>query len=92
MLSTKIKIVGQLTPSNRIEFSLLLEDGQDLLTLIPISRIDIHGGPGLLPEVELRLAAAVIEFDLLATVGLEDIVRQLREIESKKHEQDQVKG
>lgn len=85
----KIKIVGELTPENRFKSAkLLLEDGQDLCSLLPIGGINFRWRPGELPEIELKIDPMVAEFDLLATVDVEDIVRQLHEIDSVKHKRE----
>jgi len=85
----KIKIVGEIRPeTHRMTGKLLLEDGRDLCSMLPVTDIHFRWQAGRLPEIEIKISPTIVEFDLLATVETEDLVRQLREIDSIKYKRE----
>jgi hypothetical protein len=65
-------------------FSIILPDGRDLLTIIPVKTIEFSHTVGEMPEMRLELDSIGVKHDLLCTLDVEDIVRQIRELEQEK--------
>ena len=70
---------------------IILPDGRDLINIIPIKAIEFRQEAGAYPELRFELDDIGVKHDLLCTMDIEDIVRQLRELEQEKHKEIQTK-
>lgn len=73
----QVKIVGE-----GMDARLQLPDGRFLDEIVPVAGIRVEYRARQTPEIEIVLAPDSIVWDLLVTAKLENVVRELREIES----------
>lgn len=73
----QVKIVG-----DGMDARLQLPDGRFLDEIVPVSGMRVSYQARETPEIEIALAPDSVVWDLLATAKLENVVRDLRQIES----------
>lgn len=87
----RVKLQNEDKDGHTKGISIILPDGRNLLEVIPIRAIEFRQEAGALPELRLELDDIGVKHDLLCTMDVEEIVRDLRELEQEKYREENKK-